>query len=360
MNQKIVPVLLVLLLAACSELSPAPSGTVELDPISLQATADALMLSAESLAQSAQEAEKRVRATERAANLQATRQAQAITATAQAVALQGTAQAGQATATAQALHAQAQATAQALSLMATATAKALAVHQAQARATATVQALLAQRQAEQAQMDRARVAAEIRLWLGLTFLFGMMVLLLYLLWQAGERYLNILLNRKLLVESRAGTLLLQPAGVQMGVMVITPARTVLTAGEDEEDEFESDLPAIPYRVNGELRGYLPRDDPRRKLALKLLRQGMRIAGANAKRLPGWRELGWSAQTWTEAVRLLSPYLQTAVGRNGGTYLVGRYTLRDLYLAVGERKVKLNPPTPNEAVENVRAHEWRTF
>lgn len=354
--------MLVLLVACDARVTPTPPPSAGgLDPISLQATADALMLSAQSIAKSAQEAEKRAKATEKAYAAQSTRLAQAITATAQAVNLQSTAQAGQATATAQALQANAQATAQQLSLMATATADTLALQHAQAQATATAQAVLDRQQAEQANWQRARVAAELRLYLGLTFLFGLVVLALYFLWKLGDRYLDILFKRKLLVESRAGTLLLQPAGVQMGVMVITPNTPALPPQmEEAEDEFASELPPIRYTVNGEFQGYLPRreaEDPYRKLALKLLREGMKVAGAQSRRLPGWRELGWSAQTWSDAVDLLRPYVATEVGRNGGTSLVGGYTLRDLYLAVGERRVRLNSPTPREAVANVQANEW---
>lgn len=356
--------LLALLLAACQpKVDPTPPPSAGgLDPISLQATADALMLSAQSIAQSAQEAEKRAKATEKAYAAQSTRLAQAITATAEAVNLQSTAQAGQATATAQVLQAQAQATAQQLSLMATATADALALQHTQAQATATAQAVLSRQQAEQANWQRARAAAELSLYLGLTFLFGLLVLALYFLWKLGDRYLDILFKRKLLVESRAGTLLLQPAGVQMGVMVITPNTPALPpyTAAGEEDEFASELPPIRYTVNGEFQGYLPRreaEDPYRKLALKLLREGMKVAGAQSRRLPGWRELGWSAQTWSDAIELLRPHVATEVGRSGGTYLVGGYTLRDLYLAVGERRVSLNSPTPRAAVANVQANEW---
>jgi len=336
------------------------------DPISLQATADALMLSARSLEKSAAEAEKRIRATEKAYNIQATRLAQAITATAQAINVQATAQAMQATANAQQLEAQSTATAQAIRLVATATAEAIAVHREQAKATATAQAILSRQQAELEARKRSQFAAEMRLYLGLTFLFGVMVILLYLLWRMGERYLDALINRKLLVESRAGTLLLQPAGVQMNVMVITPNATtpagLLEKGdEDEGDEFESEISSVPYYVNGDLQGFLktreaPRDEPKRKLALKLLREAIQAAGAESKRLPGWRELNWSAQTWSDAVSLLRPYLKTEVGRTGGTYLVGGYTLRDLYLAVGERRITLNAPTPMEDVVNVQLNE----
>lgn len=372
MKKALTQIAFVLLLVACTpaQPKPEPKGMPD-DPISLQATADALILSARSLEKSAAEAEKRIKATEKAYNIQATRLAQAITATAQAINVQGTAQAIQATANAQELETQSTATAQVISLIATATAEAIAVHREQAKATATAQAILSRQQAELEARKRSQFAAEMRLYLGLTFLFGVMVILLYLLWRMGERYLDALINRKLLVESRAGTLLLQPAGVQMNVMVITPNATttsssslagLLEKGDDDEgDEFESEISSVPYYVNGDLQGFLktreaPRDEPKRKLALKLLREAIQVAGAESKRLPGWRELNWSAQTWSDAVSLLRPYLKTEVGRTGGTCLVGGYTLRDLYLGVGERRIALNTPTPVEDVVNVQLNE----
>jgi hypothetical protein len=58
-------------------------------------------------------------------------------------------------------------------------------------------------------------------------------------------------------------------------------------------------------------------------------------------------LGWSAEVWTQAVRLLWRYVETQPGK--GTYLTGEYaTLQELYFAVGERRVILSPaPTEME-------------
>lgn len=340
--------LLLLLLAACGQPpAQAPPAVERPDAISLQETADALMRSAQAIEAAAKKEREREKATERAYHLQATRLAQVITATAQAVNLQVTAQAGQATATAQALQANSQATAQHIALMATATAEAMVMRQAQSQATATVQALEALQQAEVQRRKREAFAAEMRLWLWLIFMASVMVIVLLLLLRISERYLNTLINRQLLVESRAGTLLLQPHGTQMEVVVVTPAGQLQPPKVAEEgDEFTSELSRIPYYVGGELKGYLvknPADAPERRLALRLLRQAMQQAGPRSNRLPGWRELGWSADTWSKAVNLLRPYLESQSGRGGGTYLVGEYpTLQELYLAVGERRAMLSP------------------
>ncbi|RCK72796.1 MAG: hypothetical protein ANABAC_1330 [Anaerolineae bacterium] len=344
---KLIATILVLLLAACSEPKAAPS-TQDDDPISLQATADALMLSAKSIAKSAQEAEKRIKATEKAYNLQSTRQAQSITATAQAVFVKATEQAGQATATAQAL-----------SIQATSTAQSLALAQGQRQATATAQAIIALETSRAEEQKRIEIAATARLYAGVVLLAGVVIILLGLLWYAGQYYLDVIIQRHQLVESRAGTLLLQPVGYRpVRVTVLTPQLPAATS-EKEGDEFTSQLEDIPYLVNGDLKGFIPRrnlqeaDDNVRKLVLRLLREAMNTVGAQSTRLPGWREMGWAAETWSNAIDYLRPYLETQSGRGGGTYLRGEYrTLRDLYLAVGERRIHLVSPTPIEMIKNL--------
>lgn len=326
-----------LVLYGCSSTSQLQN----LDPLTLRSTAQA----AEALAN---QLERKAKATERAQAVQSTRQAQAITATAIAFDAHATQQASNITATAQAGEAQAQATAQALSNLATATAQALSIALNQDKATATAQAAAELEKAQTARREREEIAAEARLYAGIVLLGGLVLLTLGLIWYAGRYYLDVLIQRLRLVESRAGTLLLQPEGLRpTQVIVITPQ---LSAGSGPEtDEFTSDLEDIPYIVNGKLHGFISRrdmqanDDPHRKLALHLLRDAMRQVGGDSRRLPGWREMSWSAESWMRAVDLLRPFVETQSGRGGGTYLTGQYsTLRDLYLAIGERRITLSP------------------
>jgi len=258
----------------------------------------------------------------------------------------------QAAATAQAQQQAFQATLQALQLAqaqaqatATAQAQSLSLAQTQAAASATAQALqeaqLARRQRQQRQEAQAWMVTLI----SLAFLLGLAGISLRLLWQAGQGWLAWQERRQRLIESRAGTLLLLPEGPPLKVQVIQPA---CPQGVDEEGALLTDTEPIPYSLNGELVGFLHRQpslaEPQRRLVLRLLRESIQTAGAKSVRLPGWRELGWSAETWTQAIRLLGHHVETQPGK--GTYLVGEYpTLQDLYFAVGERRIPLSPTLP---------------
>jgi len=89
-----------------------------------------------------------------------------------------------------------------------------------------------------------------------------------------------------------------------------------------------------------------------KLTMKLLRDAINHVGAQSNRIPTAAQLGWPAGAWTIAVAILRPYgVEILQGIDGGTYLVGQYpNLQALYIAIGERRLTLYPPSA-EGVTN---------
>lgn len=300
---KRIAVILLLLMTGCVS---APDVYAPPDPAALRATAQA----AEALAG---QVEEQARATQSA-------QETSLRQTAEAVSVEATRQA----------------------VSAEATRQALAAAEQSYRLTATVQA--AERQAErEAQAQRQegllQLLALLILLLTLLALGGVVVVLV---WKAGNEWIAWQSRRRQLVESRAGTLLLVAENAPpVRVQVIQPALPARLPVVDEE-ESESETEPIPYSVDGKLVGFIQRRaDPQRRLALRLLRESIQAGGAQSNRIPGWRELGWSAEVWSQAVRLLSRYVETQPGK--GTYLAGEYeTLQELYFAVGEKRAILSP------------------
>jgi len=306
-------VLLAVLLTGCAT-APAPQPAAPSDPYALRATAQA----AEALAG---QVEGQARATQAAQEI-------FLRQTAEAVGIQ---------ATRQALHIES-------------TRQALAVQEQSYQMTATAQAV--ERLA--VQEEQARRREEMIQWVALVFLLLILLALggalVALVWKAGNQWIEWQARRRQLIESRAGTLLLVAEnGPPVRVEVIRPA---LPVGEGEERlEMKTETEPIPYWVGEKLVGFIPRqgrgrEEGGRRLALRLLRESIGRVGGQSQRVPGWRELGWSAESWTQAVRLLSRYLETQPGK--GTYLSGEYgSLQELYFAVGERRASLSPAPVEE-------------
>jgi len=330
-------VLLGLVLAACV---PAPADTAA-DPASLRATAQAYSRMAEAYnSQAAQEEANRM-ATEQAYREQVTQTAQAYQATAQYLSIEATRQAFQATATANAIS---------LSLQ---------FHQA----TATIQTLDRKAQEEQrsAEIARRREEAQSLLEVVLVFLvFATLIgLLIVFLYRLLDTYIRRQETRSALFYSPIGVLVVQREGVPpVRVNVIRPelGDGQERALEEGTDENESEVAWIPQWEGERLIGYVradwrkPREDPRQRLAMRLLRESIRRVGGEADYIPGWRELEWPAESWSRAVALLRPYVNAVPGRGGGTFLVGEYrTLAELYTALGSGRIALAPsPAPADA------------
>ena len=304
--RRLFVIILVLLLTGCASAPSAPPAPP--DPYALRATAQAF----ESLAG---QVEQQARATQSA-------QESALRQTAEAVSIQATQQAVQFEGTRQALAAQ--------------------EHTYQL--TATAQAV----ERTAAQEEQARRADELTRTVLLVFLLLILLalgsVLVALVWKAGNQWIEWQSRRRQLIESRAGTLLLVAENAPpVRVQVIQPALPARLPVTDTDEDIPTDTEPIPYSVNGELVGFIQRPgaDPSRRLVMRLLRESIQAVGAQSSRIPGWRELGWSAEVWTQAVRLLSRYIETQPGR--GTYLTGEYaSLQELYFAVGERRAVLSP------------------
>lgn len=85
----------------------------------------------------------------------------------------------------------------------------------------------------------------------------------------------------------------------------------------------------------------------RRLELRLLRESIRYYTAKGTqagtmtRIPPYRDLNWSSETWVRAVSALKPHIIAKQGRGAGTYCTYQYpNLMALYAAVGERRIKV--------------------
>ncbi len=304
--RRLFVIIFVFTLTGCASAPSAPPAPP--DPYALRATAQA----AEALAG---QVEQQAKATQSA-------QESALRQTAEAVSIQATQQAVEFESTRQAL----------------------AVQEHTYQLTATAQAV----ERIAAQEEQARRADELTRTIALVFLLLILLalgsVLVALVWKAGNQWIEWQSRRRQLIESRAGTLLLVAENAPpVRVQVIQPALPARLPIADTDEDIPTDTEPIPYSVNGELVGFIqrPGTDPSRRLVLRLLRESIQAVGAQSNRIPGWRELGWSAEVWTQAVRLLSRYIETQPGR--GTYLTGEYaSLQELYFAVGERRAVLSP------------------
>jgi len=237
----------------------------------------------------------------------------------------------------------------------------------------------AARQAAQAE-NEARVDMNLQLapyraawdmFAGPVFLSVLMLVLLAGLWlvlRAEARYLTARAQeregealQKLVVLDKNGT----PRGfiehVGRGTYVLEPlyppalpepepaAMQVPVSVDTTAPDTSDDL----YRVrtaNGA--DYQSKETPeenaravRKMLALRLLRDAMqyyarRNETARNGRIPSFRELEWSSESWVRAVDSLKPYVLTKSGRGGGTFCAPEYpNIVALYDAVGQGKVQ---------------------
>ncbi len=306
----VVVVVLALVLAGCGS---APVSYAPPDPAALRATAQA----AEALAGQVEQQAQATRAAQEA-HIRQTAEAMSMEATRQAVSIEATRQA-------------------------------LAVAEQSYQLTATAQAAAREAERQEQAQRRDDLMQTLALVIALVMLLALAIVLVMLIWRAGNEWIAWQSRRRQLVESRAGTLLLVAENAPpVRVQVIQPA---LPSGAlPDEDAVETETEPIPYSVDGNLVGFIHRTnrtDPNKRLVLRLLRESIGLVGARSNRIPGWRELGWSADLWTQAVRLLWRYVETQPGK--GTYLTGEYpTLQELYFAVGERRAILSPaPTEVE-------------
>ncbi len=243
------------------------------------------------------------------------------------------------------------------------------------QATATAEALNRQRDRDQAN--------DVRWTEWWTFLSALLqaglaiggLVLLFVLTIALVRYLDTLTLRQKLIETRAGTVLLTNLGNGRYAAQLVQSQTL------ELSEGAAFEPSQAPRVEAEARevfklttahgeSFLAKDDPeaeradrQRKLAMRLLRESLKhytaqgLDARTATRVPTYKDLNWSSETWMRAVSVLKPYVIAKQGRGGGTYCAAEYpTVMQLYAAVGERRLTLNLQSPGTAAPSPIADE----
>jgi hypothetical protein len=262
----------------------------------------------------------------------------------------------------------AQQTAQAIEAKATLDARAMLLVQQQAQTTATAQALQRDNVTAEQVASASQRQRELMSWLipiVAAAVFGLVLLL-------GAKLISGMIdaaNQRRSLENQRLALL--------GTLFEAPTETIIFA-DDPQTGFVMPLPLhMPvdgkaYDTPGFVASHAPiidteappvivllsygdkmladraeaREEAARcKLAMKLLRDAINHMGAQSNRIPPAARLSWPAGAWTIAVTILRPYgVETLLGTDGGTYLVGQYpTLQALYIAIGERRLILYPP-----------------
>ena len=304
---------------------------------------------------------------------QQTAQAIEVQATADARAMLLAQQQAQATATAQAMSAQQ--TAQAIEAKATIDARAMLLAQQQAQATATAQAMQRAGVTAEQVASASQRQSELMSWLipiVAAIAFGLVLLL-------GAKFIGGMIdaaNERRSLENQRLALL--------GTLFESPTETIVFADDPQTGFATPQLLNTPdngkgYDTSGSVASHAPMIDTeappaivilsngdkmladraetreeaaRCKLAMKLIRDAINHVGAQSNRIPPAAQLGWPAGAWTIAVAILRPYgVEIRQGIDGGIFLVGQYpTLQALYIAIGERRLTLYPPSA-ESVTN---------
>ncbi len=347
-----------------------------------RAAAGVLALAATATAQALGVARAQLAMTADAANFSSAQSAVFAQQTAQAIEVQATADAramllaqqqAQATATAQAMSAQQ--TAQAIEAKATIDARAMLLAQQQAQATATAQAMQRAGVTAEQVASASQRQSELMSWLipiVAAIAFGLVLLL-------GAKFIGGMIdaaNERRSLENQRLALL--------GTLFEAPTETIVFADDPQTGFATPQLLNTPdngkgYDTSGSVASHAPMIDTeappaivilsngdkmladraetreeaaRCKLAMKLIRDAINHVGAQSNRIPPAAQLGWPAGAWTIAVAILRPYgVEILQGIDGGTFLVGQYpTLQALYIAIGERRLTLYPPSA-ESVTN---------
>lgn len=212
---------------------------------------------------------------------------------------------------------------------------------------------------------------------------------MFLLLRSGAKYLdahtlertNAALTRRVITDRNGAPIgFITEATDGTWMIEAMPAQPLLPAPAQPETPSETP-PAPPsepdaddlLRVNNPLRGdtFISRGTPeendatvRKMLALRLLRDAMqyyarRNLDVRVAKIPSYRDLEWSSETWVRAVDSLKPFVITKSGRGGGTFCAPEYPhLVALYDAVENNKVvpcpSVAPPLPSPALSALAA------
>lgn len=337
--------------------APSPTFSVAGQSVLMQATAQAVQQTQAVLAAQIAEATAQAQATDDAMQFAQTAQAATDTARKNELSMAQTAQ----VATQQADHATAtqaaQATAQ--SIQSTVTAMRLAQTQdaatalAQAnevKATATTLALeahetLAAQQLQLQLQERERASTFWQVFAA-AIIIGAVVLAL----AAGYHSVRRLERRNIIIETRAGTIMLTRTGNTYTAAVIRPALPAPRNSDPfatEAPRAESITDGVPAPIiqGGALVGWIDDADQNQEAnrvkLMKFLKKCMDANGGESDTIPGHRDIGWSGDKWSKHTALIADQIDGGPGK--GTRLVGEYqTLWELWQAVGERRYIPHP------------------
>lgn len=216
----------------------------------------------------------------------------------------------------------------------------------QAQRTATAQTVLA-----------AQRAKDDDFYGGLTRVFwsaASLISLLSLLWigrslaRRADKYSDPL-NAVRVVRTGVGVLIvtrLRSGEMKRELYLNAPA-----AGESfdtDEQPADTEAPIAPGRKDFQTLNAI--DEKNRAEVLTFLSKAIKINGDDSNSIPGYREMGLAPETWTARLKLIGDQVKTQRGRNGGTWLVGQHrSLKELWLAVGERRYSPRPPASETTV-----------
>jgi chemotaxis protein histidine kinase CheA len=364
------------------ELEANANAAVVNETAQAKAADGVLALAATATAQALDVARAQLAMTADAANFPSTQAAMVAQQTVQAIEAKATVDAramllaqqqAQTTATAQMMFAQQ--TAQVIEAKATIDARAMLLAQQQAQATATAEAMQREGVTAEQVASASQRQRELMSWLipiAAAIAFGLVLLL-------GAKFISGMIdaaNERRSLENHRLALL--------GTLFEAPTETIIFAddpqigfttpqlleGPDNSNDYDTSVsiastatmidteapPVIVILSHGDKmladRAEAREEIARCKLAMKLLRDAINHVGAQSNRIPPAAQLGWPSGAWTIAVAILRPYgVEILQGIDGGTYLVGQYpTLQALYIAIGERRLGLYPPSA-ESVAN---------
>lgn len=231
----------------------------------------------------------------------------------------------------------------AIALGVTANAATLSPGQTQIAATATATAQFKQQQSD-----------NFYWWVGAVFWVLLCAVILFYSWRilrSFARRVDLANNPRNIRALRlpAGTMLLipLPGGGVRRELIPLPGAAVEVVGDFDDvppDEEPEDIP-----VNGPGAGFTlfrreqvntehEANERNRRAVLRFLAQAIEVSGRDSDVIPRFDKLGVSAETWATCTELLSDQLEKIQGRNGGTFLRGRYeTLGELAEAIGARR-----------------------
>lgn len=250
---------------------------------------------------------------------------------------------------------------------ATAERRTLEAQQQKAQATGTAQAIAAaidQSRADNARMQTWKdyVDSILKIIVGVGSIAFLAMLIIYV-----ARILDSMALRRRLIETREGTVILSIVGGKPTAQLVKPVPNLLDAGDEifelpsETGQVKKEADEIKVRTSHGETFTMTRepDDTRRHLALRLLRDSIRhyqrlgFDPRATTRVATWRNLDWSADSWSKALDAIRPHVIVKQGRGGGVLCGEKYpNLLALYVAVGEHRAALS--------ENGNARTAQTF